>query len=75
MKKILLIGLLVVSGLSFGRDFEYREYKEFQRIQNPTMESQEQIARERQLSKENQKKYSDFHFKLDTMDRGHEDRD
>ncbi len=70
MKKILLVGMLVVSGLSFGRDFEYREYKDFQSIQNPVMESQEQLSRERSISTENQVKYSNFMTQLDNMDRG-----
>ncbi len=70
MKKMLLVGMLVVSGLSFGRDFEYREYNEFQNVQNPVMESQEQLSREREISLENQVKYSDFMNELDNMDKG-----
>ncbi len=70
MKKMLLVGMLVVSGLSFGRDFEYREYNEFQNVQNPVMESREQLSRERKISMENQVKYSDFMSQLDNMDRG-----
>ncbi len=70
MKKILLAGLLIISGLSFARDFEYRERINFEAIQNPVMETQEMLSRERNISIENQEKYADFHRQLDNMDKG-----
>ncbi len=70
MKKIFLLGILVVSGLSFGRDFEYREQINFKAIQNPVMENQEMLSRGREISIENQEKYADFHKQLSNMDRG-----
>ncbi len=73
MKKILLIGMLVVGGLSYGRDYEYRERKELQELfQESKYENPEMISRERKLSEDNMKKYADFHRDLDNMDRGSE---
>ncbi len=74
MKKILLIGMLVMSGLSFGRDFEYREGKELQVVQSVNSEDQSMLSREREISKNNMDVYSDFHRELDNMDRGHESK-
>ncbi len=73
MKKILLIGMLVVGGLSYGRDYEYRERKELQELfQETKYESSEMMARERKLREDNIKKYANFHMDLDNMDRGSE---
>ncbi len=47
MKKILLIGMLVIGGLSYGRDFERRESKELQVVQNVNSEDQSMISRVR----------------------------
>ena len=74
MKKMLLVGMLVVSGLSFGRDFEYRERQELQVVQETPQMDMEMLSRERDLSVNNIEKYSDFHRELDNMDRGHENR-
>ncbi|GLI57767.1 hypothetical protein PM10SUCC1_32810 [Propionigenium maris DSM 9537] len=74
MKKMLLVGMLVVSGLSFGRDFEYRERQELQVVQETPQMDMEMLSRERDLSVNSTEKYSDFHRELDNMDRGHEDR-
>ena len=60
----------MVSGLSFSRDFEYREYKEFQNVQNSVVENQQQLSREREISLKNQEKYRDFMTQLDNMNRG-----
>ncbi len=73
MKKMLLVGMLVVSGLSFGRDFEYRERQELQIVQETPQMDMEMLSRERDLSVD-MEKYSDFHRELENMDRGHEDR-
>ncbi len=74
MKKMLLLGMLVIGGLSYGRDFEYRESKELQVVQNVSGENQSMLSREREISKNNLEVYSEFHRELDNMDRGHENR-
>jgi len=74
MKKMLLIGMLVVSGLSYGRDYEYRERQEMQVVENINYEDQSMMSRERELGKDNMEVYSDFHRELDKMDRGHDNR-
>ena len=74
MKKMLLVGMLVVSGLSFGRDFEYRERQELQVVQETPQMDVEMLSRERDLSEQNKDVYSDFHRELDNMSRGHENK-
>jgi len=74
MKKILLVGILVVSGLSYGRDFERRESQELQVVQNITSKDQSMISREGEIYENNIDIYSDFHRDLDNMERGYEDR-
>jgi len=74
MKKMLLIGMLVVSGLSFGRDFEYRERQELQVVQEAPQMDMEMLSRERDLTDNNMEKYSDFHRELENMNRGHENK-
>ena len=73
MKKILLVGMLVISGLSFGRDFEYREKQEFKTVEEVSRDS-EMISRYRYLGEQNQEKYEQFHKELDNMSRGHDNR-
>ena len=72
MKKMLLIGMLVIGGLSYGRDFERRESKELQVVQSVSSEEQSMISRER--TEGNMEIYSEFHRDLENMDRGHENR-
>ncbi len=74
MKKMLLVGMLVIGGLSYGRDFEYRESKELQVVQSVNSEDKSMLSREREISKNNLEVYSEFHKELDNMDRGHENR-
>ena len=74
MKKMLLVGMLVVSGLSFGRDFEHRERQELQVVHETPQMDMEMLSRERDLSDNNIEKHSDFHRQLDTMSRGHENK-
>ncbi len=74
MKKMLLVGMLVIGGLSYGRDFEYRESKELQVVQSVSNEDQSMLSREREVTKNNLEVYSEFHRELDNMDRGHENR-
>lgn len=74
MKKILLIGMLVVSGLSYGRDFERRESQELQVVQSVNTKDQSMLSREREKSDRNMETYSEFHRDLGNMSRGHESR-
>ncbi len=74
MKRMLLLGMLVIGGLSYGRDFERRESQELQVVQSVRYEDQEMLSRERELGEKNQEIYSDFQRELDNMDRGHENR-
>ena len=72
MKKILLVGVLVISGLSYGRDFEYRERNEFQAVVNPSYENQWILPSGEDYQERNTIKHSDFHRDLDNLSRGHE---
>ncbi len=74
MKKMLLIGMLVIGGLSYGRDYENRERHELQVVERVMCEDQSMLSREREISKNNLEVYSDFHRDLGNMDRGHENR-
>ena len=74
MKKILLIGVLVISGLSFGRDYEVRERQELKIINEPVQMDQQMLSREREIFESNIINYSEFHKELDNMDRGHDNR-
>ena len=79
MKRILLVGMLVISGLSFGRDFTYNETRD---IVQPAQEQQERVSRynssewatANEQTKENLETYSQFHSELANMDRGHDNR-
>ncbi len=74
MKKMLLIGMLVIGGLSYGRDFERREGQEFQVVESVHMKDQSMLSREREQSEKNMETYSEFHRELGNMDRGHESK-
>ncbi len=74
MKKMLLIGMLVIGGLSYGRDYENRERYELQVVERVMCEDKKMLSRERELGEKNQEIYSDFQRELDNMDRGHENR-
>ena len=75
MKKLLLVGMLVLSGLSFARDYTHNEKRD---IVAPMEEMQERASRlsQDQFNLEgasieaNIEKYSGFHSDLDNMDRG-----
>lgn len=69
MKKLLLIGMLVISGLSFGRDFEVREREELKVVHEPVEMDRDMLSREREASENNFEKYSDFHRDLENLDR------
>lgn len=72
MKKLLVLGVLVVSGLSFGRDYEYRERVELQQVESVGYGDQLMISREREVGEANIEAYKEFHRELTNMDRGSE---
>ncbi|GLI57824.1 hypothetical protein PM10SUCC1_33380 [Propionigenium maris DSM 9537] len=72
MKKLLLLGMLVVSGLAFGRDYEYRESMELQPVERVNYEENSMISREREAGEINIEAYQEFHRELINMDRGTE---
>lgn len=72
MKKVLLLGVLVVSGLSFGRDYEYREKSELQPVERVSYEENSMISREREAGEVSIEVYQEFHRELMNMDRGTE---
>jgi len=74
MKKMLLIGMLIVSGLSYGRDFEYREKSEFRVVEDRGVEDKRMVSRNRDRLEVNMEKYSEFHRDLNNQDRGSEKR-
>jgi len=74
MKKMLLVGMLIISGLSYGRDFERRERNELQVVQSVSNEDQGMISRVREQSDKNMDIYSEFHRDLDNMERGYENK-
>jgi len=71
---MLLVGMLIISVLSFGRDFEVREWQELKRVHELVQMEQSIISREREISENNMKEYSEFHKELKSMDKGHENR-
>ena len=74
MKKMLLIGMLIVSGLSYGRDFEYRERSEFRVVEDRGSEDKRMVSRNREGVEVNMEKYSEFHRDLNNQSRGREKR-
>ncbi len=86
MKKLLLVGMLVVAAVSYGRDNEYRTRNEFTEVQREYAENKEMLNRatpeeyslivreERSEREPNMEVYSEFHRELDNMGRGHENR-
>lgn len=75
MKRIILAGILVISGLSFARDYTYNEMRD---IVKPAIEQQERLSREttqewqldKEETEENFEIYSDFHKDFDYIERG-----
>ncbi len=72
MKKVLLLMMIVLGVISYGRDFEFNEKR------NAEAESGEQIERVGRFACEiwdfEGRSYSNFHRELDTQYRGHEGR-
>lgn len=74
MKKMLILGVLVISGISFGRDYEYRELQELKPVESVSYDREENISRERLISEKNIETYSEFHRELSNSHRGNEKR-
>jgi len=86
MKKLLLVGMVVLAAVSYGRDHEYRTRNEFVEVQKEYTENKEMlnratpeeydfiVDRENREREANMATYSEFHRELDTMGRGHENR-
>ena len=80
MKKMLLVGMFLISGLSFARDYTYNEMRD---IVIPAQEQHERLSREtshdwaldNEKANENFERYSQFHKDLDNMDRGRDRTD
>lgn len=79
MKKLLLAALVVVGTLSYGRDFEYGEKRDIQRIAAEQGEKLSRLtSKERKGGRKSEninfESYSSFHRELERADRGHERR-
>ena len=79
MKKILLVAMMVVSAVSFGRDYEFNERRDIVEINQSQIERLSRLTEvewdsEKAAAKANYERYASFHHELDTMDRGHEDK-
>ncbi len=86
MKKLLLVGMVVLAAVSYGRDHEYRSRNELVEVQKEYVENKEMLNRatpeeydiivnEEKVEREaNMANYSEFHRDLDNMERGHENR-
>lgn len=76
MKKILIVAVLVVGGVSFGRDFEYRERSEVQLKEENQLERTGRYAWEIwdiEMDSPSEEP-SAFFREMDTQSRGHEGR-
>ncbi len=80
MKKLLLVSMLVLGGISsFARDNTYNERRDIvkpveENIDKMSRYTHEEWQQDKELTKENIQKYSEFHRELEEMDRGHENR-
>jgi len=80
MKKILLVMMVVMGAMSYGRDFEYNGKRDVERyIQRVDEAKVDRTGRSTcgEWNREfdsNFERYSKFHRELNTQDRGHQDR-
>lgn len=79
MKKLLLIAMMVVGAVSYGRDFDHNERRDIVAVGNEQIERMSRFTEaqwnlERSIAEKNFETYMDFHKELETMDRGHESR-
>ena len=79
MKKVLLIALVVVGAVSYGRDFDRNERRDIVAVGYEQAEKMNRLTEaewnlEGSIWEENFKNYRDFHKELETMDKGHENK-
>jgi len=79
MKKLLLVAMVVVGAISYGRDFEHNERRDILEVSSEQVErmsrfTEEEWNLERSVAKENLENYMEFHKELEAMDRGHENK-
>jgi len=79
MKKLLLVTMMVVGAVSYGRDFDHNERRDIVKVSSEQVERMSRFTEaewnlERSVAKENFENYMDFHKELETMDRGQESK-
>jgi len=79
MKKVLLMAMMVVGAVSYGRDFEHNEKRDIVDVNRAQVERMSRFtdaewSNEKSEIEANFTRYEDFHMELDTMDRGESDK-
>lgn len=79
MKKVLLMAMMVVGAVSYGRDFDHNEKRDIVDVNRAQIERMSRFtdaewSNEKSEIEANFVKYADFHMELDTMDRGESDK-
>ncbi|GLI54941.1 hypothetical protein PM10SUCC1_04560 [Propionigenium maris DSM 9537] len=79
MKKVLLMLMMVVGAVSFGRDFDYNEKRDIVDVNRAQVERLSRYtdtdwSSDKAEIEANFTRYADFHRELDTMDRGESDK-
>ena len=77
MKKILLIGMLVISGLSFAKDYTYNEMRDIvlpaqEQYVRLSRESSQEWLQDKKVAEKNFEVYSQFHNDLAKLDTGND---
>jgi len=74
MKKLVMMMVLMLGTLAFGRDYDHRERNDIEQAMERNSANREMLTRERKISQNNMEKYEEFHWELMHMDRGESDR-
>ncbi len=79
MKKLLLMLMMVVGAVSFGRDFDHNEKRDIVDVNRAQIERLSRYtdadwSSDKAEIEANFTRYADFHSELDTMDRGESDK-
>jgi len=79
MKKVLLMAMMVVGAVSYGRDFDHNEKRDTVSVNNMQVERMSRFtdaewSLEKSEIEANFVRYADFHSELDTQDRGESDK-
>ncbi len=79
MKKLLLVAMMVVGAVSFGRDFDHNEKRDIVDVNRVQVERMSRYtdadwSSGRAEIEANFTRYADFHRELDNMDRGESDK-